>query len=86
MSPEVTLKPEQLGCLKAIFFGVDCAAILPTGYGKSWIMQLLPLMFDCLLLLRDGSDPVRGKHSRSIGICVNPLKDLANDQIYSTAR
>ena len=62
LAPTVSLKPEQLGCLKAILFGVDCAAILPTGYGKSWIMQLLPLLFDFLWLQRDGGDPGRRKH------------------------
>ena len=41
----VNLKVKQVKCLEAIYFGRDVVAVLPTGYGKSLIFQLLsPLL------------------------------------------
>lgn len=36
------LKEKQIVILKALYTGKDCVGILPTGYGKSLIFQLLP--------------------------------------------
>ena len=33
---------KQVKCLEPIYFGRDVVAVLPTGYGKSLIFQLLP--------------------------------------------
>lgn len=41
----VTLKDQQLAALDAIVAGKDLLAILPTGYGKSFVFQLPALLF-----------------------------------------
>ena len=38
----VNVKPKQALCLEAIYRGKDTVAVLPTGYGKSLVYQLLP--------------------------------------------
>ena len=43
--PEV-LKEEQLETLQSLMNGEDTLAVLPTGYGKSLIYILLPLLYD----------------------------------------
>jgi len=43
------LKPKQLEVLEAFVFGKDTFVSLPTGYGKSVIFAILPLLFDLLL-------------------------------------
>ena len=41
------LKQKQKEALQAIVLnGQDCFIVLPTGYGKSLIYQMLPLLFD----------------------------------------
>ncbi len=40
----IILKPRQVICLEKLFFGSDVLAVLPTGYGKSLIYQILPLL------------------------------------------
>ncbi|XP_048245704.1 ATP-dependent DNA helicase RecQ-like [Haliotis rufescens] len=65
------LKDKQEETLKTVFAGRDCIAVLPTGYGKSLIFQLLPF-----LLQRDR--PVPG-----IVIVVSPLNSLMQDQVIS---
>ena len=41
------LKQKQREALQAIVVnGQDCLIVLPTGYGKSLIYQMLPLLFD----------------------------------------
>ena len=41
------LKQKQKEALQAIVVnGQDCLIVLPTGYGKSLIYQMLPLLFD----------------------------------------
>ena len=37
----IILKPKQVLCLEAVYHGQDLLAVLPTGYGKSLIFQLL---------------------------------------------
>lgn len=41
-----TLKEEQLEVLKNIYMGRDCVLKAPTGWGKSAIFQIAPLLFD----------------------------------------
>ena len=38
------LRQEQKSCIKQLFTGEDVLAVLPTGFGKSMIFQLLALM------------------------------------------
>ena len=49
----VNLKPKQVICLEKMFLGVDTLAVLPTGYGKSLIDQLLPLMLFAKKILEE---------------------------------
>ena len=43
----LTLKPKQKEALQSIVFNSqDCLIVLPTGYGKSLIFQLLPSLCD----------------------------------------
>jgi len=43
------LKPKQLEAVEAFVSGKDTFVSLPTGYGKSKIFAILPLLFDLLL-------------------------------------
>ena len=44
LSDKIFLKPLQLKCLDYVYRGFDLVAVLPTGYGKSMIFQLLPFV------------------------------------------
>ena len=43
------LRPKQLEAIEAFVSGKDTFISLPTGYGKSIIFAILPLLFDYLL-------------------------------------
>lgn len=64
----VYLKPKQIICLESLFLHIDVVAVLPTGYGKSMIFQLLPFFLP-------------QKTSRNIVIVVSPLSSIIEDQI-----
>jgi len=42
------LKPKQMEALSTFLSGRDTFVALPTGYGKSIIFAVLPLLFDIL--------------------------------------
>jgi len=42
---EFSIKPKQLSALESIIENRDTLCILPTGYGKSLIYQLIPSVF-----------------------------------------
>ena len=44
-----SLKPKQTESLRTFVSGKDTFVTLPTGYGKSVIFAVLPLLFDKLL-------------------------------------
>ncbi len=70
-TPDLVLKRKQLEAVRALVQRKrDVLAVLPTGYGKSLIYQLLPNMFDFLV----------GKKC-SIAIVVSPLTALMIDQV-----
>ncbi len=46
----VNWKPEQEECLVHILNGGDVVALLPTGFGKSLIYQLLPIISEKLVI------------------------------------
>lgn len=72
-TPDLKLKTKQLEALRAVVQQKrDVLAVLPTGYGKSLIYQLLPSMFNFL---------VYGGNSCSIAIIVSPLTALMLDQV-----
>ena len=52
-TPDLKLKTKQLEALRAVVQQKrDVLAVLPTGYGKSLIYQLLPSMFNFLVVWR----------------------------------
>jgi ATP-dependent DNA helicase RecQ len=67
--PSFCLKPKQVQCFEYLLQGFDVLSILPTGFGKSLLFQLLP---DFL--------PVN-KSSQNIVIVVYPLSSIIEDQI-----
>ena len=79
---EIILKPKQVRCLECMYLQSDVMCVLPTGYGKSLIFHLLPLLLFAKFKLQ-------GKVQRgfsatlvdSIVIVVSPLNSLMNDQI-----
>jgi superfamily II DNA helicase RecQ len=66
------LKDKQIETLKHLYEGKDCVSILPTGYGKSIIFQLLPW----LLHKKETNTP-------GIVVVVCPLNALMQDQVMS---
>ena len=66
-----TLKEEQEEAATAILQGKDVFVQLPTGYGKTTILALLPFAFDFLR-----KRPLRS----SLVLCVSPLIALMDDQ------
>ncbi len=71
------LKPEQEECLVHILNGGDVVALLPTGFGKSLINQLLPIVSEKL------GRPMSGK---AIIVIVSPLVALMDDQVKEAAK
>ena len=69
----IILKPKQVKCLEAVYFGRDVIAVLPTGYGKSLIFHLLPSLFHDKL--------TSASNKRAVVIVVSPLNALIENQI-----
>lgn len=68
---DLVLKKEQKAALYAVTSGKqDCLSILPTGFGKSLILQLVPFLVDRL-----------EKVSDSCVLVVSPLNAIISDQI-----
>ena len=70
---EYRLKDKQLQTLQYLYEGEDCISVLPTGYGKSVIFQLLPWLFQ---YKRRAQTPL-------IVIIVCPLNSLMQDQVMT---
>ena len=68
----IILKPKQVKCLEAVYFGRDVIAVLPTGYGKSLIFHLLPSLFYDKL--------TSASNKRAVIIVVSPLNALIENQ------
>jgi len=66
--PSFCLKPLQVKCFEYIWKGFDVIAILPTGFGKSLIFQLLPEFLPC-------------KSTSNIVLVISPLNSIIEDQI-----
>ncbi|XP_028411860.1 uncharacterized protein LOC114534597 [Dendronephthya gigantea] len=76
------LKPKQVICLEKLFLGVDILAILPTGYGKSLIYQLLPLMLFAKRALEERTNQqLCTDEVTSVLLVISPLNALINDQV-----
>ena len=63
-------KPKQIQCIELILKGHDVVAVLPTGYGKSLIFQLLPWIL-----------PPKSEGENNIVLVVCPLSSIIKDQI-----
>ncbi len=68
---------EQGECLVHILNGGDVVALLPTGFGKSLIYQLLPIISERL---------GRPKSGKAIIVIVSPLVALMDDQVKEAAK
>ena len=68
-----SIKQKQFEAIDSILRGRDTLAILPTGYGKSLIYQLLPSIFSML----------PNRPGNGIVIVISALRALINDQVSS---
>ena len=73
MQCNFTLKDLQRKCVVAIASGKDVMAILPTGYGKSIIFQILPYLFSCI-------NNIPFNQTSKIILVISPLNSLITDQ------
>ena len=85
---EVVLKPKQVVCLQSVYLGNDVMCVLPTGYGKSLIFHLLPMLLFARLKLKRGDLIIDWRCQGictatvdSIVIVMSPLNSLISDQI-----
>ena len=76
----VVLKPKQVICLEKLFLGVHVLAVLPTGYGKSLIYHLLPLMLFArkMLEVNPTLPPVCLRYVTSVLLVISPLNSLTS--------
>ncbi|XP_062593630.1 bifunctional 3'-5' exonuclease/ATP-dependent helicase WRN-like [Saccostrea cucullata] len=73
---EFELKDKQIETLRSVYEGNDTLAVLPTGFGKSIIFQLLPFMFQRKF----------GRRQPMITIIVTPLNSIMQDQVQSLTK
>ena len=73
-SSGLVLKPQQKEAVNLVWDGKDVFILLPTGFGKSIIYELLPFLFDYKLERVDTG-------TRSLVIVVSPLISLMADQV-----
>ena len=68
--PGIIFKPKQMMCFEALYAGCNVISVLPTGYGKSIIFQLLA----------DFLPPKHLGHD-NIVVVVSPLNSIIEDQM-----
>ena len=68
--PNFIFRPKQIQCLEFILSGIDVVAVLPTGFGKSVLFQILPFFL-----------PLKVKEKSNIVLVVSPLNSIITDQI-----
>ena len=75
----IILKVKQVICLESLYLKKDLVAVLPTGYGKSLVFQVLPY----LLKERDAAKSSSNAQvvGPSVVVVVSPLNALMYDQI-----
>ena len=66
--PVIYFKPKQIQVFESILDGSDVIAVLPTGYGKSCLFQLLPGL-------------LKSNERNGIVIVVSPLNSIMIDQL-----
>ena len=72
----LTLKAQQREAARYVWEGKDVFVLLPTGFGKSMIYEVLPFLFDYKLGRMHGP-------TKSLVIVVSPLVSLMADQVTS---
>ena len=85
---DAILKPKQVICLESIYLNKDVMCILPTGYRKSLIFHMLPMLLlakgkigsDCFREWKS-KDTAEYEENNPIVIVVSPLNALMSDQI-----
>ena len=72
-----SLKVEQIECLRRVIcLREDVLAVLPTGFGKSLIYQIIPKVLECL---KNESD-----NTQKFIVCVDsPLEYIRKQQVAS---
>ena len=78
-SKEIQLKDDQKTALELLATGKNVIACLPTGYGKSWIFMLFPLLWD---LVSTELEVIGGDYSRNLRYILLRLI-LKNAQLLS---
>ena len=84
---DIIMKPKQVLCLESVYMQNDVTCVLPTGYGKSLIFHLLPMLLFAKFklrgdLLRDWKlNGICTTVVNSIVIVVSPLNSLMSNQI-----
>ena len=76
---DVSFSKQQEKAMKSIISGKDTLVLLPTGAGKSWIYQFLPLVINQIRLL-DSSIDIPDEPVIPV---VSPLNALIDDQLKS---
>ncbi|XP_068686782.1 putative ATP-dependent DNA helicase Q1 [Montipora foliosa] len=73
-----SLKAEQVECIRRLIcLREDVLAVLPTGFGKSLIYQIIPNVCSCLVLKKS-------KETKSFVVCVvSPLEYIRKQQVES---
>ena len=81
----INLKPKQVVCLEALFNNKDTLAVLPTGYGKSLLYKVLPVLLaernTRLALIQSGKKNETSGSCSSIVLVVCPINSLIDDQL-----
>ena len=75
----IYLKPGQIRCLEALYIGKDVLAVLPTGYGKSLIFQLIPFFLNPV----QGCNKEDSSGSGGIVIVIAPLNSIIEDHLHN---
>ena len=81
-----TIKEQQLEAITNIYNGFDTLCILPTGFGKSLIYQLIPIVFKKLFLSQQQPQHHPQQFcltSNPVVIVISQLLSLIKDQIDS---
>ena len=78
----INLKPKQVNCLEAVYSSKAVIAVLPTGYGKSLIFQILPsLLCDKFVGEAQRKRPSITTVNKPVILVVSPLNALIKNQI-----
>jgi superfamily II DNA helicase RecQ len=83
---DTILKPKQIICLESVFSQKDVMCVLPTGYGKSLIFHLMPMLLFAkheldLELDSDSFGGISSEDVNTIVIVISPLNSLMSNQI-----